>query len=64
MIVAKTRMRKIPETYGKCSLSYFDGWGEKCCGVKHKECPFEIGERGAVRYGKPGWCPLVEQKED
>ena len=64
MIIAKTRMRTIPQTCKTCSISYFDGWGEKCCGINHKECPFEVTAGGRIAYGKPHWCPLVEVKED
>lgn len=62
VIVAKTRMRKIPKTCKNCPISYIDSWDERCCGITHRECPVEVTAKGRLGYGKPGWCPLKELK--
>lgn len=64
MIVAKTRMKKIPKTCKDCPLSIvqFD-WGNlshRICGINSKDCPQEKKPSGNYGYGKPCWCPLVE----
>ena len=59
MIVAKTRMRKIPKTCKECTLSRHDFGGDRVCSVTRMDCPMEL-HMGNWRYGKPGWCPLKE----
>lgn len=63
MIVAKTRMRRIPKTCKECKLSRYDAFDDRICGITGKDCPYEIKPSGSVGFGKPGWCPLVELKE-
>lgn len=60
LIVAKTRMRKIPKSCKVCSLSFQNWTGERTCAVTKMDCPFEQSQNGNWKYGKPGWCPLVE----
>ncbi len=63
MIVAKTKMRKIPSTCKVCKLSKHDSWGgDRICCVVGIECPMEF-YNGNWKYGKPGWCPLMEIKD-
>ena len=60
MIVAKTRLQKMPQSCRKCSLSTVDSWtGDRVCNIKHRLCPLEV-RNGHVSYAKPEWCPLVE----
>ena len=61
MIIAKTRLKRMPRTCRECTISLNDGWGERVCGITKKDCPLEV-VNGRVRYGKPGWCPLREQR--
>lgn len=64
MIVAKTKMKKIPDNCKKCSFSvvkhfgYFDTL--RICSVRRKECPMERSQHKNMKYMKPTWCPLVE----
>lgn len=63
MIVAKTRMRKIPKTCKGCALSFcqFDGRDSyRVCAIMLRDCPMEDKGRGNYGYTKPDWCPLVE----
>ena len=62
MIVAKTKMKKIPKACNKCSLSvirYFD----RSCVVTNKVCPQEYKPSGNIGYKRPEWCPLREVKD-
>lgn len=59
MIVAKTKLKKIPKTCKECSISKSD-WDTRICGINGKECPVERKPSGNIGYCKPGWCPLVE----
>ena len=61
MIVAKTKMRKIPKSCKKCNLSFQNWAGERTCSVTKKDCPMELSS-GNWKYGKPTWCPLVEME--
>lgn len=63
MIVAKTKMRKIPTSCKKCNLSFQNWAGERTCFVTKKDCPIEEAPSGNWRYGKPTWCPLVEMED-
>ena len=60
MIVAKTRMKRIPKTCKECSISVVTYWEDRVCGINQKECPVERKPSGNIGYCKPGWCPLVE----
>lgn len=63
MIVAKTKMTRLPETCKKCSLSQVEHYGfcdtERYCGITNRACPTEKKQSGNVGYGKPDWCPLI-----
>lgn len=61
MIVAKTRMKKIPESCNKCKLSYVDLHG-RFCRVNASMCPMERSEHKNLKYIRPDWCPLIEMK--
>lgn len=58
MIVAKTRMRKIPKTCKDCGFGKHDFGGDRICVVTGKDCPMDL-YKGNWKYGKPAWCPLV-----
>ena len=60
MIVAKTRMKRIPDTCKRCSASYPTGGGDKACELTWYICPTETAPSGNTRYVKPDWCPLME----
>lgn len=62
MIVAKTKLRKLPENCGKCPLSRMNWTGERECGINRRLCPEERKSSGRYGYYKPSWCPL--KKED
>lgn len=59
MIVAKTKMRKIPKTCKDCKVSMHEFGGDRVCVIARRDCPMELSN-GNWRYGKPTWCPLVE----
>jgi len=63
-IFAKTRMKRIPDTCKKCSLSCYDPQGfsgeyARFCSITGKPCPTVSGGNGNIKYGKPKNCPLV-----
>lgn len=64
MIVAKTKMKRIPDTCKKCSLSVVQQYGfgntDRVCCVNGYVCPLETKPSGNVGYTKPTWCPLME----
>lgn len=65
MIIAKTKMQKMPKTCKTCALSNVDSWtGDRICVVKNRLCPLEITGHGRIAYAKPSWCPLIETKEE
>ena len=63
MIMAKTRLRKMPENCGKCALSRQNWTGERECAINRRLCPEERKSSGRFGYYKPSWCPLVERRE-
>lgn len=63
MIVAKTKMKKIPKACNKCALSAFIDLFDKHCFITGKQCPREIKPSGNVEYTRPEWCPLQEVKD-
>lgn len=63
MIVAKTRLKRIPKTCKECTLSYVPCFDDRVCSIKQMVCPMEVRPSGNLAYCKPGWCPLVELKE-
>ena len=65
MIYMKTRLKKVPKTCAKCPYSSFDPFftGGRNCRIALKDCPVEVSDSGQIRYGKPSWCPLVDDKE-
>lgn len=66
MIVAKTKMVRIPETCKKCSMA--EGEFINCespgiykrCTLTGILCPKEKKESGNIGYGMPTWCPLMD----
>lgn len=61
VIVAKTRMRKMPKTCKTCSIARRDWWAEELyCGANNRVCPMDNTANGRLAYVKPSWCPLVE----
>lgn len=62
MIVAKTKMKKIPKACNKCALSSYD-YFDRHCFITGKQCPREIKPSGNIGYKRPEWCPLREVKE-
>jgi len=62
MIVAKTRMRKIPKTCKDCALGKREFGADRVCSITGKDCPMEL-YRGNWKYGKPTWCPLEESHD-
>lgn len=64
MIVAKTKMKRIPETCKKCSMSCVEKYvsvdSDRFCILNGRECPKEIKPSGNVGYGKPNWCHLMD----
>lgn len=61
MIVAKTKMVRIPETCKKCSARRIDNqFNVSYCNFTGKECPLEDKRNGNIGYGMPTWCPLMD----
>lgn len=64
MIVATTKMEKMPKSCKKCSLretrTFECGIVEGVCGAKHRICQKEKKPSGNVGYGMPDWCPLMD----
>lgn len=64
MIVAITKMRRIPKACKDCKLSEIELYGRRCK-IENRMCPIEQTKSGNYKYGKPDWCPLEEvQKHD
>lgn len=67
MIVAKTKMKKIPESCKECSVSRVEYYTfvdtQRFCGITKNECPKKRSENGNLKYIRPKWCPLVEVKD-
>ena len=62
MIIAKTRLRKIPENCGKCSLAFENFADDRFCIITKKDCPCFISHSGKIKFKKASWCPLKEVK--
>lgn len=64
MICAKTKMKKLPESCNKCTLSNLNGNYysdlERFCSITKRACPMERSENNNLKYIRPKWCPLVE----
>lgn len=64
MIVAKTRMKNIPNTCKKCSLSNIVrlplNESYRVCAITGYACPTVIASNGCMSYKKPKDCPLIE----
>lgn len=67
MIVAKTKMKRIPETCKKCSFAKIEYAGnefytskDRYCKITGYECPIGTKPSGNVGYGMPSWCPLMD----
>lgn len=67
MIIAKTGMKKIPEGCKKCAYSMVEHYGLgntfRVCRIRWRACPTEKKTSGNVGYGRPSWCPLVDEME-
>ena len=63
MIVAKTNLKKIPETCNKCKFSkhnkYFDN---RCCILLNKYCNKIRSNSGNLMYIRLKDCPLIDVK--
>lgn len=59
MIVADTKMKRMPDTCKKCSKSYTH-LDCLACSLAGYLCPKEKAPSGNERYIKPDWCPLME----
>lgn len=61
MIVAKTMLKKMPETCKQCIFrTQYRGFGEDICGIDGALCPWEKKPNGMFGLGKPEWCPLID----
>lgn len=61
MIVAKTKMVRIPDTCKKCPFKEVVGNNCKSyCTLTGHICPTEKKESGNIGYGMPTWCPLMD----
>ena len=64
MIVAKTRMKKMPETCKQCHyMTTHIATGEEICRITRTFCPWEKKPNGMFGLGKPDWCPLMDSAE-
>lgn len=67
MIVAKTRMKRIPDTCKKCSLSNIVklplNESYRVCGITGYDCPTVIASNGCYTYKKSKDCPLIEMED-
>jgi hypothetical protein len=68
MIVAKTKIKKIPEKCAKCKFSRIEhAWGlnsHRVCGILDKLVPYLYNEeKRNWEYTKISDCPLIEIKE-
>lgn len=61
MIVAKTKMKKIPESCNKCGFSTYSYDYRVCFFETNKICPMVRTENGNKKYTRPEWCPLMEE---
>lgn len=65
MIVAKTKMKKIPESCNKCDLSIYNiqEWSasKRYCAITEKTCPMKKTSEGEWKHVRPKWCPLMEE---
>ena len=64
MIVAKTRMRRMPKSCRWCKLSCANWFEERFCSVTAGDCPKEYEKNGSWKYVRPDWCPLLEMEEN
>lgn len=67
MIVAKTKMRKIPKSCKTCSLRHDERMSQgqyySLCCITLRSCPMEKKKSGNYGYIRPTWCPLMEVEE-
>ena len=64
MIVAKTRLKKMPKTCKQCIYrELYPVGGEDICRIAGMFCPWEKKPNGMVGLGKPDWCPLMDAAE-
>lgn len=68
MIVAKTKMKKIPMSCKECPIARVEYYTyvetQRFCGMTKKQCPKERTEAGNLKYILPKWCPLIEVKNE
>lgn len=62
MIIAKTKMKKIPKSCTKCRLSECSINGRVCL-VTYKYIAMKQTASRNWRYVKPDWCPLIDVQE-
>ena len=61
MIVAKTRLKKMPKTCKQCHYRMlYPVGGKDICRIAGLFCPWEKKPNGMFGLGKPDWCPLME----
>lgn len=64
MIVAKTRLKKMPKTCKQCDYrALYPVDGEDICRIAGAFCPWENKPDGMFGLGKPDWCPLMDVEE-
>lgn len=71
MIVAVTKLKRIPEKCTKCVFSQVDYWSYyprvnigRQCTLTHRALPMDKSPKGNMQYIKPYWCPLKEVSQD
>lgn len=74
MIVAKTKLKKLPSSCKDCKFkeNEYNWYGsyECCvhsaiCYLTEKKCPIKKKESGNTGYAdRPKWCPLEEVHDD
>lgn len=62
MIVAKTKMKKIPESCKDCAFSKYMYDYRICAFESGRICPMVRTKNGNKKYIRPKWCPLMEVK--
>jgi hypothetical protein len=62
MIIAETKLKRIPDNCAKCKLSYLEGQYSynRICSITNKVLEMQKVESGNKAYVRPSWCPLKE----
>lgn len=64
MIVAKTRLKKMPKTCKQCHYRMlYPVGGKDICRIAGLFCPWEKKPNGMLGLGKPDWCPLMDSEK-